>query len=74
MRRTRRARSFAGADRTTVSITCVVDGRAHQVPDLQLGTPEADGRGRYRALCGHLVTAAALAAPDGAPCPSCPAV
>jgi hypothetical protein len=57
-----------------VSITCLTDGRAHQVPDLQLGTPEADGRGRYRALCGHVVTAASLAAPDGAPCPSCAAV
>jgi hypothetical protein len=71
VRRTRRAHPSARVDRTTVSITCVVDGRAHQVPDLQLGTPEADGRGRYRALCGHVVTAAALAAPDGAPCPSC---
>ncbi len=74
MRRTRGARSSARSDRTTVSITCLVDGRAHQVPDLQLGTPEAGGGGRYRALCGHLVTAASLAAPDGAPCPSCAAV
>jgi hypothetical protein len=54
-----------------VSITCLADGRAHRVSDLQLGAAEADGRGRYRALCGHTVTAASLAEPDGAPCLSC---
>jgi hypothetical protein len=57
-----------------VSITCLVDGRAHRVSDLQLGTTEADALGRYRALCGHVVTAASLAAPDGAPCPACAAL
>lgn len=73
MARTGRSRGPAAEDRTTVSITCVTDGRAHRVSDLQLGAAEADGRGRYRALCGHVVTAASLAEPDGAPCPSCAA-
>ena len=73
MARTGRARRSAPDQRTTVSITCVTDGHTHRVSDLQLGAAEADGRGRYRALCGHLVTAASLAEPDGAPCSSCAA-
>ena len=58
----------------TVSVTCLADGRAHDVPDVQLAAPELAHRGRYRALCGHLVTAAAMIEPDGAPCPFCAAL
>ena len=74
MRRAGRSRRSARDDRTSVSITCVVDGRCHRVSDLQLGAAETDTRGRYRALCGHLVTAASLAEPDGVPCPVCAAL
>lgn len=73
MRRAGRSRSSTRVDGTTVSITCSADGRAHRVPDLQLGAAEAEGRGRYRALCGHTVTAASLVEPDGAPCLPCAA-
>jgi hypothetical protein len=56
--------------RSTITITCQTDGRAHDVPDEEL----AEAQGRYRALCGHWVTAGSLAEPDGAPCPNCAAL
>ena len=56
---------------TTVAITCIVDGRAHAVPDVQIAGPQADRRGRYVAVCGHVVTAASMTQPEGAPCPLC---
>lgn len=58
---------------TTITITCAVDGRAHDVPDVEIAGPQADGRGRYVAVCGHVVTAASMIEPDGAPCPLCAA-
>jgi hypothetical protein len=58
---------------TTVTITCIVDGRAHEVPDVQIAGPQADRRGRYVAVCGHVVTAASMIEPEGAPCPLCAA-
>jgi hypothetical protein len=58
---------------TTVTITCIVDGRAHDVPDVQIAGPQADRRGRYVAVCGHVVTAASMIEPEGAPCPLCAA-
>ena len=57
----------------TVVITCTVDGRAHAVPDAQIAGPQADRRGRYVAVCGHVVTAASMIEPEGAPCPLCAA-
>ncbi len=57
----------------TVTITCIRDGRAHHVPDAQIAGPQADGAGRYVAVCGHVVTAAAMVEPEGAPCPLCAA-
>jgi hypothetical protein len=54
-------------------ITCTVDGRAHAVPDVQIAGPQADRRGRYVAVCGHVVTAASMIEPEGAPCPLCAA-
>ena len=65
-----RSRSARG-DLATVTITCVRDGHAHAVPDVQIAGPQADGRGRYVALCGHVVTAAPMIDPEGAPCPLC---
>ena len=58
---------------STVVITCTVDGRAHAVPDVQIAGPQADRRGRYVAVCGHVVTAASMTEPEGAPCPLCTA-
>lgn len=55
----------------TVSVTCVLDSRAHEVTDVELAT---GGGGTYRALCGHVIQAAAMVAPDGAPCPECAAL
>jgi hypothetical protein len=56
----------------TVTITCAVDGRAHDVPDVQIAGPQA-GLGRYVAVCGHVVTAASMIEPEGARCPLCAA-
>jgi hypothetical protein len=58
---------------TTVTITCIVDGRAHDVPDVQIAGPQADRQGRYVAVCGHVVTAASMIEPEGARCPLCAA-
>ncbi|MFC5995112.1 hypothetical protein ACFQE5_12905 [Pseudonocardia hispaniensis] len=37
------------------------------MPDSELVV----GSGYYRALCGHMIAAASMASPDGAPCPDC---
>jgi len=68
----RRSRGRDG-EFTTITITCAVDGRAHDVPDAQIAGPQADRRGRYVAVCGHVVTAASMIEPEGAPCPLCAA-
>jgi hypothetical protein len=57
--------------RALFSVTCAVDGRAHAVADEALADPRSRRAGRFRALCGYLVTAAPMVEPDGAPCPSC---
>lgn len=54
-----------------MSITCLADGRAHDVPDTELAATGSRSNGHYLALCGHMVTAAPLAEPDGAPCRLC---
>ncbi|HEY0814195.1 MAG TPA: hypothetical protein VGE11_13015 [Pseudonocardia sp.] len=56
----------------TVTVTCTLDSRAHAVHDIQLAA--ALETGRYNALCGHIVTAAPLAEPDGLPCLLCEAL
>lgn len=53
----------------TIPMTCSLDGRAHNVTDNSLRAGQRTGR--YQALCGHLVSAAALAAPLGRPCTKC---
>ena len=54
----------------TVTVTCVHDGQSHAVPDTELTSMTA-GSGYYRAVCGHVVTAAPMVALEGAPCPHC---
>jgi hypothetical protein len=49
---------------------CADDGRTHTVSDVELCSGSAT-TGRYPALCGHIVTAAPMVAPNGAPCPDC---
>ena len=61
----------ARAASTTISITCLNDGLAHDVPDAQLAAPAADRAGCYIAVCGHVVTAASMVEPDGKRCPLC---
>ena len=73
MRKQGRSGSSRRADIATIAITCIVDGRAHDVPDVQIAGPQADRRGRYVAVCGHVVTAAPMVEPEGAPCPLCAA-
>jgi hypothetical protein len=61
------------ANRTdTIPITCSLDGQAHEVTDDGLSAGRQTGQ--YQAVCGYLVSAAALAAPIGRPCPECTAV
>ncbi|MDQ4116445.1 MAG: hypothetical protein M3235_05715 [Actinomycetota bacterium] len=54
-----------------VSLTSVIDNRAHMVSDVELTSPHAMRMGRYEALCGHLIAPAPLIEPDGARCPRC---
>src|SRR6476646_5078664 len=56
----------------TIPITCSLDGRAHHVTDDSVVAGQRTGR--YQALCGHRVSAAALATPLGRPCAECTAV
>ena len=56
----------------TISITCSLDSQAHHVTDDSLIAGQRTGC--YLALCGHRVSAAALATPLGQPCAGCTAV
>jgi hypothetical protein len=62
--------SGAGAG-STISVTCVLDGRCHSVPDEELAIGIARRGGHYAAVCGHVVTPAPMVAPDGELCPMC---
>jgi hypothetical protein len=55
----------------TVTVTCVADGRAHRVLDVEIATEVTRRDGFYQALCGHRVAAASMVEPDGRPCPLC---
>ncbi|MGH3823000.1 MAG: hypothetical protein ACRDRA_09240 [Pseudonocardiaceae bacterium] len=55
--------------RHTVPITCCLDGQAHGVTDECVAAGQHAGR--YEALCGYVVSAAALVAPPGPPCVRC---
>lgn len=54
-----------------VSLTSVIDSRAHMVTDVELSSAHATRMGRYEALCGHLISPAPLIEPDGARCRRC---
>lgn len=64
-------RDEAGDRPETVIVTCALDSRAHAVADTELTTSDALRTGRLHALCGHVIAAAPLCEPDGAPCPTC---
>lgn len=57
-------------EHSTVSVTCLSDGRAHAVLDAELAGPAACS-GYYKAVCGHLVTPAPMVEPEGDPCRQC---
>ena len=57
---------------SAIPITCSLDGQAHNVTDDSLKAGQRTGC--YQALCGHRVSAAALATPLGRPCAECTAV
>jgi hypothetical protein len=57
---------------STIPITCSLDSQAHSVTDEGLRAGQRTGR--YVALCGHRVSAAALATPLGRPCAACTAL
>lgn len=57
-------------EHSTVSVTCLSDGRAHAVLDGELASPAA-GSGYCKAICGHLVTPAPMVEPEGEPCRQC---
>jgi hypothetical protein len=54
---------------STVSVTCSVDTRTHEVREVDI-VPAAR-QGRYPTLCGQTITAASMAEPDLRPCPRC---
>lgn len=56
---------------TLVRVTCVEDGRDHLVTPDAMAAGLKQRAGRYRALCGHVVTAGGMAQPPGPPCKSC---
>lgn len=54
----------------TITVTCLSDGRAHAVVDSEIAGGASHG-GQYRAVCGHVITAAPMVEPDGKPCRQC---
>jgi hypothetical protein len=58
----------------TITVTCTIDSRAHEVPDAELAAAARSSDGHYQALCGHMVAAAPMVEPDGQPCLLCTAI
>jgi hypothetical protein len=58
----------------TITVTCSIDSRAHEVPDAELAAAARSSDGHYQALCGHMVSAAPMVEPDGQPCLLCAAI
>jgi hypothetical protein len=58
----------------TITVTCCIDSRAHEVPDTELAASARRRDGHYQALCGHIVAAAPMVEPDGQPCLLCAAI
>jgi hypothetical protein len=68
---------MSGGDRRavdTITVTCTIDTRAHEVPDAEIAASARRSDGHYQALCGHLVAAAPMVEPDGQPCQLCAAI
>lgn len=59
------------ADRNAVLVTCLRDGRMHRVDDAAILEGQASDSGHFRAQCGHVIAAAALAEPPGPDCLGC---
>ncbi|MGH4019320.1 MAG: hypothetical protein ACRDT0_08805 [Pseudonocardiaceae bacterium] len=62
--------SATTAPRTT-PVTSAADGRVHWVADDAYTAGLAAHSGRYTALCGHTVVAAAMVCPPGPACRNC---
>jgi hypothetical protein len=58
----------------TVTMTCCLDARAHEVPDTELSQAAMRPDGYFQALCGHMIAAAPMVMPDGEPCHLCAAI
>lgn len=58
----------------TITVTCSIDSRAHEVPDAELAAAARRSNGHYQALCGHVVAAAPMVEPDGQRCLLCTAI
>ena len=58
----------------TVTVTCCIDDRAHEVPDTELAVAATRRDGYFQALCGHMIAAAPMVMPDGQPCQLCAAI
>lgn len=54
-----------------VTLTSVLDCRAHMVTDIEFSSEHALRMGRYQALCGHLIAPAPMVDPDGTRCTRC---
>ncbi|GAA0903187.1 hypothetical protein [Pseudonocardia zijingensis] len=59
---------------TTVTVTCCLDKHAHEVLDVELAAAASRPDGLVHAICGHVIAAAPMVAPDGPPCALCSAV
>jgi hypothetical protein len=55
---------------STVAVVCAMDSLTHDVFDKDLATVTS---GRYRALCGEMITAAPMSQPEGRQCEACTA-
>src|SRR5690606_20290062 len=58
----------------TVTVTCSLDSRAHDVPDAELAAAAPRSDGHYQAPRGHMVAGAPMVEPDRQPCLRCPAI
>jgi hypothetical protein len=58
----------------TITVTCCIDTRAHEVADAELAAAAGRPDGHFQALCGHMIAAASMVEPDGQPCLLCSAI
>lgn len=57
----------------SIPVTSAADGRCHRIADDAYTAGFAERKGRYTALCGHRVLAAAMVCPPGPDCHGCAA-